>query len=61
MENLALFKRRLAEPHSDGERKVLLKLLADEEANEPPPKIASSRPADRETTEERSSALFPAS
>ncbi len=35
MENLALFKKRLAEPHSDAERKVLLKLLADEAAKEP--------------------------
>ena len=34
----ALFKKRLAEPHSDAERDVLLKLLADEEAKEPPPK-----------------------
>jgi hypothetical protein len=37
-ENLALFRKRLAEPHSDAERQVLLKLLADEEAREPPPK-----------------------
>jgi hypothetical protein len=37
-ENLALFKKRLAEPHSDAEREILLKLLADEEAKEPPPK-----------------------
>ena len=29
-ENLALFKKRLAEPHSDAEREMLLKLLADE-------------------------------
>ena len=36
-ENLALFKKRLAEPHSDAEREVLLKLLADEEAKKPPP------------------------
>ena len=36
--NLALFKKRLAEPHSDAEREVLLKLLADEEAKESPPK-----------------------
>ncbi len=36
-ENLALFKKRLAEPHNDAEREVLLKLLADEEAKEPPP------------------------
>ena len=34
-ENLALFKKRLAESHSDAERDVLLKLLADEEAKEP--------------------------
>jgi hypothetical protein len=37
-ENLALFKKRLAEPHGGAEREVLLKLLADEEAKEPPPK-----------------------
>ena len=35
--NLALFKQRLAEPHTDAERDVLLKLLAEEEAKEPPP------------------------
>ena len=37
-ENLALFKKRLAEPHSEAERGVLLKLLADEQAKEPPQK-----------------------
>lgn len=37
-ENLALFKKRLAEPHSDAEREVLLKLLAEEKAKDPPPK-----------------------
>jgi hypothetical protein len=37
-ENLVLFKKRLAESHSDAEREVLLKLLADEKAKEPPPK-----------------------
>jgi hypothetical protein len=37
-ENLALFKKRLAESHSDAEREVLLKFLAEEEAKEPPPK-----------------------
>jgi hypothetical protein len=37
-ENLALFKKRLAESRSDAEREVLLKLLADEEAKEPPAK-----------------------
>ena len=34
-ENPALFKRRLAEPRSNAEQKVLLKLLADDEAKEP--------------------------
>jgi hypothetical protein len=37
-ENLALFKKRLAEPHSEAERGVLLKLLAGEQAKEPPQK-----------------------
>jgi hypothetical protein len=43
-ENLTLFKKRLAEPHSDAEREVLLKLLADEEAKEPPPKNGILKP-----------------
>jgi hypothetical protein len=30
---------RLAESHSDAGREVLLRLLADEEAKEPPPKM----------------------
>jgi hypothetical protein len=38
-ENLALFKKRLEAVHTDAEREVLLRLLADEEAKEPPPKI----------------------
>ena len=33
-ENLALFKKRLAEPHDAATHKVLLKLLADEEAKD---------------------------
>ena len=33
-ENLALFKKRLTEPHSDAARDVLLKLLAAEEAKD---------------------------
>ena len=37
-ENLALYKKRLAESHTDAERGVLLKLLAEEEAKETPPK-----------------------
>ena len=41
-ENLALSKKRLAEAHSDAEREVLLKLLADEEAKEFPQKLAFS-------------------
>ena len=35
-ENLALFRKRLAEPHDDAERKVLLQLLAEEEAKDLP-------------------------
>ncbi len=42
-ENLALFKRRLAEAQSNAERDVLLKLLADEEAKEPQPKNSTLR------------------
>jgi len=43
-ENLALFKKRLADAHSASEREVLLKLLADEEAKEPPPKKRILKP-----------------
>jgi hypothetical protein len=43
-ENLALFKKRLAESHTDAEREILLKLLADQEAKERPPKNGSLRP-----------------
>ncbi len=40
-ENLALFRRRLAEPHTHAEREMLMKLLAEEEAREPPPQSAN--------------------
>jgi len=33
-ENLALFKKRLAQPCSESERKVLSKLLSEEEAKD---------------------------
>jgi len=33
-QNLALFKRRLAEPHTDAEREVLIKLLTEEQAKD---------------------------
>ena len=33
-QNLALFRKRLAEPCDDAQRRVLLKLLAEEEARE---------------------------
>ena len=36
-ENLALFRKRLAEPHNDMQHHVLLKLLAEEEAKGLPP------------------------
>jgi len=37
-QNLALFKKRLAEPHTDAEREMLVRLRTDEQAKEPPPK-----------------------
>jgi hypothetical protein len=37
-QNLALFKKRLAEPHTDAEREMLMKLLTEEQAKEPSPK-----------------------
>jgi hypothetical protein len=40
-ENLALFKRRLAETTDARARQVLLKLLAEEEAKDAPPAPAS--------------------
>jgi hypothetical protein len=43
-QNLDLFKKRLAEPHTDAEREVLMKLLADEQAKEPPPKNGVLKP-----------------
>jgi hypothetical protein len=43
-ENLALFKKRLAEPRTNSERDVLKKLLADELAKEPPPKNGMLKP-----------------
>ena len=42
LQNLILFKKRLTEAHSDAEREVLLKLLADEEAKKFPRKMAFS-------------------
>ena len=41
---MTLFKKRLAEMHTDAEREVLLKLLADEEAKEPPLKNGILKP-----------------
>jgi hypothetical protein len=43
-QNLALFKKRLAEPRTDAEREVLMKLLADEQAKEPLPKNGVIKP-----------------
>lgn len=39
-ENLALFKKRLAETHTDAGRDVLVKWLTDEQGKEPPPSNA---------------------
>ena len=41
-ENLALFKKRLSEPHPEAEREVIKRLLAEEQANEPPSKMSLS-------------------
>jgi hypothetical protein len=41
---MTLFKKRPAETHTDAEREVLLKLLADEEAKEPPLKNGILKP-----------------
>ena len=35
-ENVTLYKKRLAEPHTDAEHRIILKLLADEEAKDAP-------------------------
>jgi hypothetical protein len=35
-ENISNFKKRLAEAHTNAERKIILKLLADEDAKDPP-------------------------
>jgi hypothetical protein len=43
-QNLALFKKRLAEPHTDVEQEILMKLLADEQAKGPPVKIENLKP-----------------
>jgi hypothetical protein len=43
-ENLALFKKRLAEPHTDAEREILVKLLTDEQAKERPPNNGILKP-----------------
>jgi len=34
-QNLDLFKKRLAEPHTDAEREMLMRLLTDQQAKEP--------------------------
>ncbi|OKO83328.1 hypothetical protein [Bradyrhizobium sp. AS23.2] len=47
-ENIALFKRRLADPKTtDSERKTIQKLLAEEEANEAQGRIARTNQANR--------------
>ena len=40
-ENLALYRKRLAETHDDATRQLLLRLLAEEKAKEPYPKQAT--------------------
>jgi hypothetical protein len=43
-ENLALFKKCLTEQCTDAQRKVLLELLAEQEAKEPPPRNGIPEP-----------------
>jgi hypothetical protein len=43
-ENLKLSKKRLAEPHTDAEREVLMKLLIEERAKEPLPQNGILKP-----------------
>jgi hypothetical protein len=43
-QNLALFKKRLAESRTDAEREVLMKLLTDEQAKEPSPTNDNFKP-----------------
>jgi hypothetical protein len=43
-QNLALFKKRLAEPHTNAEQEILVKLLRDEQAKEPPAKNGILKP-----------------
>jgi hypothetical protein len=41
-ENLALLRKRLAEPCDDARRQILLKLLAEEEAKSLPPNVVKT-------------------
>jgi hypothetical protein len=43
-QNLAVFKKRLAEPHTNAEQEILVKLLRDEQAKEPPAKNGILKP-----------------
>jgi hypothetical protein len=58
-ENVALYKKHLTEPHTDAERKVLLRLLADEEATRQrhrwrvSPDVSRSRQRTVEATRDR--------
>jgi hypothetical protein len=44
-ENLTLFKKRLAEAHTDAEREVILRLLADEETKGSAQKNSAPQPS----------------
>jgi hypothetical protein len=43
LENLALYERRLAEPHTDAQHEILLRLQAEEVAKELPPESDAYR------------------
>jgi hypothetical protein len=43
LKNLALYERRLAEPHTDAQPEILLRLQAEEVAKELPPESDAYR------------------
>ncbi len=45
-QNLDLFKKRLADPHTDAEREMLMRLLTEEQAKETPLKQGLSSHVD---------------
>ncbi|MBX9650421.1 MAG: hypothetical protein K2X57_25590 [Xanthobacteraceae bacterium] len=55
-ENLALYRKRLEEPHTEAEGEILLKLLAEENKNEAHPKKEESGLPSNRLVQERTDA-----